>query len=119
MGHGVQVDEVPSAAKPAVQISAGIAVYFGTAPINSAELTNVNKPVLCASLADFEAAFGALSHDFASWTLHEAASAHFEMFEVGPIVCVNVLDPNNAAHKAQTVDQALQLAAGAVNIPVL
>lgn len=119
MGHGVTVNEVPTGVKPPVQVSAGLPVYFGTAPINSVDTTNVNKPKLCETLADFEAAFGALSHDFASWTLHEAASAHFEIYGVAPIVCVNVLDPNNAAHKQNVADEAHNLVAGTVTLAPL
>lgn len=113
--HGVNIDEQPTGVKPPVQISAGLAVYFGVAPINSVDLTNVNKPVLCATLADFEAAFGALTHDF-SWTLHEAASAHFEVYSVGPIVCVNILDPNDTYHVAIATDELHQLVSGTVQL---
>jgi Bacteriophage tail sheath protein len=118
MGHGVTVDEVPTGVKPPVQISAGLPVYFGTAPISSVDLTNVGKAKLCETLADFEAAFGALSHDFASWSLHEAASAHFEVYSVAPIVCINILDPNNPSHVADVTDQSHQLVAGSVPLQV-
>lgn len=118
MAHGVNINEVPTGVKPPVSISAGLAVYFGTAPINSVDLTNVNKPKLCETLADFEAAFGALSSDFASWTLHEAAKAHFSVYEVGPIVCVNVLDPDNGYHTASVVNQSHQLVKGTVQLQV-
>jgi hypothetical protein len=118
MSHGAQVEEVPTGVRPAVQISAGVPVYFGTAPINSVDLTNVNKPKLATSLAEFEAAFGALSDDFASWTLHEAAKAHFSVYEVAPIVCVNVLDPNVSRHKATATDESHQLVNGSVQLQV-
>jgi uncharacterized protein len=118
MGHGVSVDEVPTGVKPAVQISAGLPVYFGTAPISSVDLTNVNKPKLCLTEADFVTQFGALSDDFDSWTLHEAAKAHFSVYGVAPIVCVNVLDPENAGHKATATDQSHQLVNGSVPLQV-
>lgn len=118
MGHGVSVEEVPTSVKPAVQTSAGLAVYTGTAPITSVDLTNVNKPKLCTSLADFVAAFGPLSDDFASWTLHEAAKAHFSVYSIGPIVCINILDPANADHKATATDQSHQLVNGSVALQV-
>lgn len=119
MGHGVEVNEVPTGVKPPVKISAGLPVYFGTAPITSVDATNVNKPKLCATLADFEAAFGALSDDFDSWTLHEAGKAHFSVYSVAPIVCVNVLDPANAAHKQNVADEAHVLVNGVVTLAPL
>jgi phage tail sheath protein FI len=118
MGHGVTIDEVPTGVKPPVQISAGLPVYVGTAPITSVDLTNVNKPKLCLTLADFVAAFGALSDDFDSWTLHEAAKAHFSVYSVAPIVCINILNPTNADHKATATDQSHQLVAGSVPLQV-
>jgi hypothetical protein len=118
MGHGVDVSEVPSAAKPPVSIDAGLAVYFGTAPITSTDLTNVNKTNLCFSLEDFVAALGPLSDDFASWTLHEAAKAHFKVYEVAPVVFVNILDPANSAHVATVTGQSHQLVNGKVQIQV-
>jgi hypothetical protein len=35
MSHGAQVEEQPTGVRPAVQVTAGLPVYFGTAPINS------------------------------------------------------------------------------------
>lgn len=118
MGHGVTIQEQPTGVKPPVRISAGLPVYVGTAPINSVDLTNVNKPKVAYSLAEFVAAFGALSDDFDLWTLHEAAKAHFSVYSVAPIVCINVLDPDNADHVAITTDQSHQLVDGAVQLQV-
>lgn len=118
MGHGVTVDEVPTGVKPPVRITAGLPCYFGTAPINSVDLTNVNKPKVAYTLAEFEAAFGALSDDFDSWTLHEAAKAHFSVYSVAPIVCVNVLDPDSAYHVASATAESHQLVNGEVQLQV-
>ena len=118
MGHGVTIDEVPTGVKPPVSISAGLPVYFGTAPINSVDLTNVNKPKLCETLADFVTQFGPLSSDFASWTLHEAATAHFSVYSVAPIVCINVLDPNNAYHVGILTGEANVLVNGSVQLEI-
>lgn len=118
MGHGVTVDEVPTGVKPPVRISAGLPVYIGTAPINSADLTNVNKAKLCATLADFVSQFGPVSSDFDSWTLHEAAKAHFEVYSVAPIVCINVLDPENVYHKASAAAESHQLVNGSVQLQI-
>jgi hypothetical protein len=116
--HGVKIQEQATGAKPPVRISAGLPVYIGTAPINSVDLTNVRKAKVARTLAEFEAAFGAQSDDFDSWTLHEAAKAHFKVYEVAPIVCINVLDPDNADHVASTTGQSHQLVNGSVQLQV-
>ncbi len=118
MGHGASVSEVPTGVKPPVRISAGVPVYAGTAPINSADLTNVNKPKVFYTLAEFVAKCGALSDDFSSWTLHEAAKAHFSVYSVAPIVCINVLDPDNSDHVATVTNESHQLVDGAVQLQV-
>lgn len=118
MSHGVQIEEVPTGVKPPVRISAGIPVFVGTAPINSVDVTNVHKAKVAYTLAEAEAAFGPLSDDFSSWTLHEAIKAHFSVYSVAPIVLINILDPAKSAHKAAVTGQSHQLVAGVVQLQV-
>jgi len=108
MAHGVTVSEVPTTAKPPVRVTPGLAVAFGTAPVNLGDVAAVNKPILCETLADFEASFGPLqpSSRWAAWTLHEVAAAYFELYQVGPLVVVNVADPTNAEHYDTHADVA-------------
>lgn len=118
MGHGVTIQEVPTGVKPPVRVTPGLPVYTGTAPVNSVDLTNVNKAKLCETLADFVDQFGPLSDDFDSWTLHEAAKAHFSVYGVAPIVCINVLDADNPAHVASATGESHQLVKGKVQLQV-
>jgi hypothetical protein len=108
MSHGVNITEVPTGVVPPVSVTAGLPVYVGTAPINQGDPTSVNKPVLCATLADYVATFGPIpdSSTWDKWTLAEAASAHFSVFGVGPIVCINVIDPAKSAHVTKHTDEA-------------
>lgn len=109
MGHGVTVSEVATGAKPPVRSTAGLAVYVGTAPINLGDETAVNKALLFNTLAEAQAKLGPLgavdSADWGKWTLLEAVKAHFLVYEVGPIVCINVLDPDNDDHIGSLVDE--------------
>ena len=75
-------------------------VYIGTAPVNQVEGGDayVNKPVLVNNLAEARKYFG-YSDNWANYTLCEAMYVHFQMNAVGPIVLINVLDPE--AHKAE------------------
>lgn len=116
MRHGIYVSDVPTSIVPPVQVSAGLPVVFGTAPINlSADGEGVtNKPVLCYTWADCESQLG-YSADWENYTLCEAMYAFFNLFTVAPVVFVNVLDPEK--HTAQVADKAVTLAAGKVTLP--
>lgn len=108
MSHGVNINEVPTGVVPPADSDAGLAVYVGTAPINQGDPTSVNKPVLVSTLAEYVETFGPIpdSSTWESWTLAEAASAHFSVYGVGPIVCINVIDPTKAAHQGHQVSES-------------
>lgn len=79
--------------------SQGVIVYIGTAPVQNVEggAANVNVPILVNNIAEARKYFG-YSEDWASYTLCEAMHVHFEIKGVGPLVFINVLDPEK--HKA-------------------
>lgn len=70
-------------------------VYVGTAPVQTIDggAANVNRPILVNNIAEARAYFG-YSEDFEHYTLCEAMHVHFDMNGVGPLVLINVLDPN-------------------------
>lgn len=74
-------------------------VYIGTAPVQTIAggADNVNKPILVTDIAQARKALG-YSEDWGKYTLCEAMHAHFELGGVGPLVLINVLDPER--HKA-------------------
>lgn len=74
-------------------------VYVGTAPVHTIKggKANVNKPVLINNMAEARKLFG-YSDDWAKYTLCEAMYAHLQLAGVGPLVLINVLDPET--HKA-------------------
>ena len=89
--HGVYVSEQPTSIVPPVRVGAGLPVFVGTAPVNQTDVTNVNKPVLCYSYKEAVEAFG-FSKDFDKFTLCEAIYSQFALFNVAPVVLINVLD---------------------------
>lgn len=105
--HGVYVEELSTSLQPMIEV-ASPAVVFGTAPIHLAANPAINKPVLCTSLADFVATFG-WSDDFEKYTLCEAAQVFFQLYNVQPLICVNVLDT------AKHVEKSTSTAAGVSN----
>ncbi|QCT03816.1 hypothetical protein E6C60_3105 [Paenibacillus algicola] len=90
--HGVKAKEVFQPKAAVVQTNT-LPIYFGTAPIN--QVANpagaVNKVILAKNLDDFRTKLG-YSDDWESFTLCEAAHAHFVDSEQGPVAFVNVLD---------------------------
>jgi phage tail sheath protein FI len=100
--HGVYVSEVPTSIVPPVRVSAGLPVFIGTAPVNQTDVTNVNKPVLCYSYAEAVQAFG-FSKDFENFTLCEAIYSQFALYNVAPVVLINVLDV--AEHSTAIIDE--------------
>ncbi len=116
--HGVVVNEQPTGVKPPVQISAGLPVYIGTAQVNAGDPTFVNKPGVFNTLEEAVAALGPIapSSAWGEYTLHEAVKAHFSVYGVGPIVCINVLDPSNDGHVQSATGQSHQLVKGKVKL---
>ena len=117
--HGVYAYEVPTSIVPPARTSAGLPVVFGTAPIHLAtDPAPVNKPILCYTYAEAVAAFG-YSDDWAKYTICEFIKSHFALFNVAPVVLVNVLD--TATHKASVASETLTLTTGkgVINADVL
>ncbi len=97
--HGVYTSEAATSLTMPVEGTAGLQVIIGTAPINLAPdpAAVVNTPILCSSYADAIAKLG-YCDDWAKYTLCQAISACFKVFNVAPVVLINVLDPNNSEH---------------------
>ena len=96
--HGLYVNELATELTPIINV-ANPTVVIGTAPIHMAsDPAPINKPILCSNLAEFVTQFG-WSDDFDKYTLCEAARCFFQLFNVAPLICVNVL--NTATHKKQ------------------
>lgn len=105
--HGVYTREVPTSIIPAVNSAAGLPVIFGTAPVHLAtDRADVNKPVLCYSYAEAVQQFG-YSKDWKNYTLCEAIYSQFALYNIAPVVLVNVLDP--ATHKTSVSDDEVTL----------
>lgn len=102
--HGTYGEFSETVARPTTQAGT-IAVYVGTAPVNLVRgyADYVNSPVY---LADFNAAKRCMgySDDWQTFTLCEAFKAHFDNINgnVGPIVAINILDPETHKKEMET-----------------
>ena len=95
--HGISVTESPTNFLTPIKGTAGLAVFVGTAPVNMVANGAVNKPIL---VNEYDEAYSMLgySEKFDKYTLSGAMFATFNMFNVAPVIFINVLDPNNPAH---------------------
>lgn len=121
--HGVKVSEVPTSLLPPVQSSAGIPVIVGTAPVNMADTSNVNKPVLCYSYDEAVAAFGYVPAKETAgglkkfeYSISEFIQSQFGLFAVAPVIVINVLDPKTHKATATTTTVTLDTKTGAATI---
>jgi len=117
--HGIYASELPTSIVPPVNTEACLPVVFGTAPIHLA--TNraaTNKPILLYSYAEAVAQFG-YSENWGDYTLCEAMYSQFCLYNVAPVVFVNVLDP--AVHKTAVIKESLALTNGVATLtdPIL
>ncbi len=90
--HGIYGQEVATSLVPMTETDAGLIVAFGTAPVHLAsDPVAAHTPVLCNTYAEAVAAMG-YSDDFEKYTLCEVINSQFSLFNMAPIVLVNVLD---------------------------
>lgn len=111
--HGVGNSEVATSLTTPTTSSAGLQVIFGTAPIHLAKdpYKAANTPKLCYSFAECQEALG-YSDDFENFTLCQSMDANFRVYNNSPIVLVNVLDPNKAAHTTENAEETVTVTGG-------
>ena len=113
--HGVYNSEQDTSLTTPVQGSAGLQVIFGVAPIHLASdpTTAANTIKLCYSFKECQQAVG-YSDDFEKFTLCQSVDASFRVFNVAPIILINVLDPTKAAHITQNAAADCAVSAGEI-----
>lgn len=112
--HGIYTGEQATSLVPMTETEAGLVVAFGTAPVHLASApAEANKPVLCYTLKEAVAALG-YSDDWEKYTLCEAMKVHFALFNVAPIVLVNVLD--STQHTKSQEKKEIKLESGVATI---
>ncbi len=108
--HGSHGQEIPTSLIPMTNISASIPVVVGTAPVHLVQTQdNINVPILCYNLAEAVEKLG-YSEDWEKYTLCEFMKSFFELFNVAPVVFINVLDSKK--HKKNILNQEVTVASG-------
>lgn len=103
--HGVYVSEVSTQVLTPIFSDAAMQVAVGTAPINMLENPEqaVNQPILINSFQEAVSKLGYV--DNFKFTLCEVIDASFKVFNVAPLVLINVLDP--AKHTTEKTDEVV------------
>lgn len=79
--HGIYISELATSITPPVQVSAGLIVAFGTAPVNQLEdpASAVNKPIIAYTYAEAVSKIG-YSTNFEKYTLSEVIKVAFGIY---------------------------------------
>lgn len=101
--HGIEVTEKATSFPSPTSTRYGVQVIFGTAPVNLAKKPAVNKPVMASTFDEAEAALG-YSDDWEHYTLCQSMRASYELFQVNPVIFINVLDPKQHVKDLESVD---------------
>lgn len=113
--HGVYTRQVDTSVVTPVVASCGIPFVVGTAPVQTVEKAYINEPVLCYSYAEAVTMLG-YSDDWEKYTLCELIYSHFVLYNVSPVVLVNVLDPDDHKVKVEATDYEIE--DGQVTLPL-
>ena len=117
--HGIYTSEVATSLVPMTSTSGGLVVAFGTAPVHLAsDPADANTPVLCHTYKEAVAALG-YSDDWEKYTLAEVIKTQFALYNVAPIVLVNVLDTKKHKKDVQNKQMAIVDGVVATTDPVL
>lgn len=108
INHGIFVNENPTSLAAPVTGTSGLQVVIGTAPVNMAEdpKAAVNVPVLANNYSEAVQQLG-YSDDFAAYTLCQSMFVSWKVFNVSPVIFINVLDP--AKHKKAMEETEVQV----------
>lgn len=92
--HRISVKEIETSIAIPVSGTSGLQVVIGTAPVNMAEdpYNTIYKPFLINQFSDAASQLG-YSEDHKNYTLCASMDASFRIFNVAPIILINVLDP--------------------------
>lgn len=111
--HGVKASKQGTSVSTPVTADSGIHFIVGTAPVHAVG-GKVNEPILAYSYAEAVQAMG-YSEDWKEYDICEEIYTSFKLYQNGPIVMVNVLDPKKHLTGESTKDT--ELVAGITELP--
>lgn len=117
--HNIVTDRDASIIVAPQPATFGVQLAIGTAPVNLLDNPSgaANVPLVARSFAEAKSLLG-YSTDVANYGLMQTVISSFMKFAVAPIVFINVLDPEKAAHKTAVTGTAFTLTGGKTKISV-
>lgn len=113
--HGAKASKIGTSISTPVTADSCIHLIIGTAPAHMVG-GKVNEPVYVSSYADAVEAMG-YSDDWKKYDICEEIYTSFKLYQNGPIIIVNVLDPRK--HLAGETDATdMKLAGGVLDLPL-
>lgn len=89
--HGLRTNEIESGEKTYLSAKTPL-VVLGAAPINMGDMSCINQPVLIQNITEATKYFGGVNK-IEGFNISEVLYSAFQLFGVGPVLCINVLDP--------------------------
>lgn len=113
--HGAQASKRGTSISTPVTAESCIHFIVGTAPVHMVG-GKVNEPVYVSSYEEAVEAVG-YSDDWGKYDISEEIYTSFKLYQNGPIVIVNVLDPQKHL-TGETEAQDMDLSAGVLDLPL-
>lgn len=110
--YGVKVEERPTSVGTPIVAGSGVTIAVGTAPVHQVG-GEANQVVLAYNYSEAVSALG-YSDDWAKYTLCEVIYNHFKLYNVAPLLLINVLDP--ATHKEAVEAASKTITGGQVTL---
>lgn len=89
--HGLRTNEIESGEKTYLSAKTPL-VVLGAAPINMGDMSCINQPMLIQNITEATKYFGGVNK-IEGFNISEVLYSAFQLFGVGPVLCINVLDP--------------------------
>lgn len=115
--HGVTWRDVPTSIVAPVTSDSGIPVIIGASPVYQSRdgIARVNVPRVYTSYGAAVDEMG-FSKDYKTYGISLGIYTYFALYNVGPIVCINVLDPDDIAFQDPPVtDEARTFTRGTLH----
>lgn len=104
--HGVFVLEAPTQLLPPATVDSAVQVAVGCAPVNLVENANILEPQLAYSYTEAVGKLG-MTRDLMKFSLCQVIKASFTIYNVAPVILINVLDPEK--HHTIITDQEVEM----------
>lgn len=113
--HGAKASKIGTSISTPVTADSCIHFIVGTAPVHMVN-GKVNEPVYVSSYAEAVKAMG-YSDDWEKYDICEEIYSSFKLYQNGPIIMVNVLDPNKHL-TGETEAEDIKLLNGVLELPL-